>query len=57
MIPLVLVAAFFALPYIASSPAERAAIAARADCERVFPGERGRGCDAIYDDKLLKKSK
>lgn len=57
VIPLILVAAFFALPYIASSRAERAAISARADCERVFPSERGRGCDTVYGDTLLKKSK
>jgi hypothetical protein len=53
-IPLVLVAAFFAFPYLASTPAQRAANSARADCERVF--QRGRGCDQVYDDVLRRES-
>lgn len=44
-IPLALVILFFAFPRIVYSPAERAAISARADCERVFPLERGGKCD------------
>lgn len=51
-IPLSLVVAFFVFPYIAYSPEERTAISARADCERVFPLERGRSCDRVYDEAL-----
>ncbi len=56
-IPLVLVILFFAFPYIAYSSAERAAISARADCERVFPLERGGKCDRVYNDALVRGSR
>ncbi len=49
-----LVILFFAFPYIAYSPEKRAAISARADCERVFPMERGGKCDQVYNDVLLR---
>lgn len=52
-LPLALIGLFFAFPYLAHTPAERAAISARADCERVFPAERGRGCERVYGDTLL----
>lgn len=52
-VPIALVVIFFAFPYLAHSPAERAAISARADCERVFPAERGGKCDQVYNDVLL----
>lgn len=55
--PLALIALFFAFPYLAHSPEKRAAISARADCERVFPAERGRGCEKVYSDTLLGKLK
>lgn len=51
-VPIYLLMIFFAFPYIAYSPAERAAIRARAECERAFPAERGRQCDAVYDRAL-----
>ena len=54
--PLALIALFFTFPYIAYSPAQRAAISARADCERVFPMERGRKCDQVYDEALRRNS-
>lgn len=56
-VPLALVAVFFLFPYIAYSPAKRAAISARANCERVFPMERGRQCDQVYDEALRRYSK
>ena len=55
-IPLALLILFFAFPYLAYSPSERAAISARADCERVFPMERGRKCDQVYNDALINAS-
>lgn len=55
-IPLGLVVAFFAFPHIFYSSAERTAISARADCERVFPMERGRKCDQVYNDALRNAS-
>lgn len=56
-VPLALVAIFFSFPYMAHSPAERAAISARADCERVFPAERGGRCERVYSDTLLNTPK
>ncbi len=55
-LPLALIVAFFTFPYIAYSPAQRAAISARADCERVFPIERGRKCDQVYDEAFRRAS-
>jgi uncharacterized protein (UPF0212 family) len=55
-IPLTLVVLFFSFPYIAYSSSERAAVSARADCERAFPSERGRKCEEIYRD-VLQRSK
>lgn len=55
-VPLALILAFFAFPHIFYSSAERAAISARADCERVFPMERGRKCDQVYNDALRNAS-
>lgn len=46
----------FPLPYLMSSPAKRAATSARADCERVFPMERGGRCDRIYDETFRRES-
>ena len=48
-VPLALIVVLFLLPYT-NSPAEREAISARADCEQVFPMERGSGCNRVYDD-------
>ena len=56
-IPLALIVLFFSFPYIAHSPSERAAISARADCERVFPMERGGKCDQVYSEVLQRGSK
>lgn len=56
-IPLGLAVLFFAFPYIAYSSAERAAISARADCERVFPMERGGKCDRVYGETLMNPAK
>lgn len=55
-VPIALVILFFTFPYIAYSPAKRAAISARADCERVFPLERGGKCEAVYNDALRRHS-
>lgn len=56
-LPLGLIVFFFSFPYIANDAAHRAAISARADCERVFPLERGRQCDVIYSDTLARSGK
>ncbi|WP_043565312.1 hypothetical protein [Acidovorax sp. KKS102] len=55
-VPIALVVAFFLFPHIAYSPAQRAAISARADCERVFPLERGGKCESVYNDVLRRHS-
>lgn len=52
--PLAIVVLFFAFPYIAYTSAERVAISARADCERVFPLERGGKCNQVYNEALMK---
>ncbi len=52
----ILFLAFGVIVPMTRSPAENAALNARRDCERVFPYERGRKCDQVYNNVYAREA-